>query len=140
LEFQLKFNIMKCLTLWVVIALLTSAVCNLSAQTPASTNKVAKSATEKKEDKKPSAGPFHAKLAAVDKTARTITVGKRTFLITSETKFNKSGKPATLDDAVIGEPVSGYVKPNDQGKLVATKVNFGPKNDEPVTKGAPKKK
>jgi len=123
-----------------ILALLTSAVNNVSAQTPASTNKVAKSATEKKEDKKPNAGPFHAKLVAVDKTARTITVGKRTFLLTPETKFNKSGKPATLEDAVIGEQISGYVKPNDHGKLVATTVNLGPKNEEHAKKAAPKKK
>jgi len=80
-------------------------------------------------DKKPSAGPFHAKLTAVDRTAKTITVGKRTFQITSETKFFKAGKPATIADGVVGEQASGYVKPNSDGKLVATKVNFGPKPD-----------
>jgi len=131
---------MNFLTRWLVLALLTSAVCNLSAQTPTSTNKVAKSASEKKEEKKLSAGPFHAKLAAVDKSARTLTAGKRTFLITAETKFTKAGKPAKLEDGVIGEPVSGYVKPNDQNKLVATKVNFGPKPEEQAKKSAPKKK
>jgi hypothetical protein len=76
----------------------------------------------------------------VDKTARTIIVGKRTFLITSETKINKSGKPATLEDGVVGEQVSGYVKPNEQGKLVATKINFGAKAEEQTTKSVPKKK
>src|ERR1700687_1994336 len=55
-------------------------------------------------------GPFHGKLAAIDKVAKTITVGKRTFQITSETKIKKAGKPATLDDGVVGETVSGYVK------------------------------
>ncbi len=101
-----------------------------------------KSGAEKKPptDKKPSAGPFHAKLTAVDRAARTITVGKRTFQITSETKFNKMGKPATLDDAVVGEEVSGYVKPNDDGKLVATKVNLGPKADTSTAKSEKKKK
>jgi hypothetical protein len=101
----------------------------------------AKSAEKKPTtDKKPSAGPFHAKLAAVDKIGKTITVGKRTFQITSETKLNKAGKPATLDDAVVGEEVSGYVKPNDEGKLVATKVNLGPKADTTDTKSEKKKK
>jgi len=92
-------------------------------------------------EKLPSAGPFHAKLVSIDKVAKTITVGKRTFLITPETKFNKAGKPATIDDGVIGEQVSGYVKPNNQGKLVATKVNFGPKPEDAgaATKGKPGK-
>jgi hypothetical protein len=72
-------------------------------------------------------GPFNGKLAAIDKLAKTIVVGKRTFQITSETKIKKAGKPATLEDGVVGEPVSGYVKPTGDGKLVATTVNFGPK-------------
>ena len=41
---------------------------------------------------KPKAIPFKGKLAAVDKAAMTITVSKRTFSITSETKLFKDGK------------------------------------------------
>src|SRR5262245_18819339 len=114
---------MKALTHWGVSFFLTVAVIQLSAQTHTVTNKTDKPAAVTNQEKKTKAGPFHAKLVAVDKTARTITVGKRTFLITSETKINKSGKRATLQDAVIGEPVSGYIKPNEQGNLVATTVN-----------------
>ena len=92
---------------------------NKSASKPASeANEVAK---------KPVAGPFHGKLAALDKNLKTITVGKRTFHITAETQIKKAGKTATLDDGVIGEQASGYVKPDENGKLIATKVNFGPK-------------
>lgn len=115
--------------------LLAIAMCGAATQSAAqTTNKPApskKSATDTPEsskgEKKPAAGPFHGKLASVDQTAKTISVGKRTFLITSETKIKKEGKPATLQDGVVGEEVSGYVKPNDAGKLVATTVNFGPK-------------
>src|SRR5689334_19607830 len=114
---------------------LCAIVIGASALAATQTNEE-KSASEKL----PSAGPFHAKLVAIDKAARTITVGKRTFLITPETKFNKAGKPAKIDDAVIGEPVSGYVKPNAQGKLVATKVNFGPKADDTGNKSKARKK
>ena len=100
-----------------------------------------KAPTEKKEagkaEKKPSAHPFHGKLAAVDKVAKIITVGKSTYQITSETKIKKSGQPAMLEDGVVGEEVSGYVKPDAQGKLAATTVNFGPK---PGGKAAEKKK
>jgi hypothetical protein len=80
--------------------------------------------------KKPSAGPFHGKLVALDKMAKTITVGKRTFQITSTTKIRKNDKPATLEDGVVGEECSGYIKPNEEGKLIATTVNFGPKNSQ----------
>jgi hypothetical protein len=114
--------------------LLGIALCGAAMQSAAqTTNKPAskKPATDTQEstkaEKKPAAGPFHGKLAAVDQTAKTISVGKRTFLITSETKIKKEGKPATLQDGMVGEEVSGYVKPNDAGKLVATTVNFGPK-------------
>lgn len=79
-------------------------------------------------EKKPGAGPFHGKLAKVDKVGKAITVGKRTFQITSGTKLKKAdGKPATLEDAVVGEVVSGYVKPTEDGKLAATTVTFGAK-------------
>jgi hypothetical protein len=122
--------------------LLGVALCGAPMQSAAqTTNKPApskKSATDTQEpakgEKKPAAGPFHGKLAAVDQTAKTINVGKRTFLITSETKIKKEGKPATLQDGVVGEEVSGYVKPNDAGKLVATTVNFGPKPKSPEKK------
>ena len=125
-------------------ALLAISIAGTPAQLLAQTNKdkTAKPNIEKKEtpDKKPSAGPFHGKLAAVDKIARTITVGKRTFQITSETRINKAGKPATLDAGVIGEEVSGYVKPIDDGKLMATKVNFGPKTETKAAKEVKKEK
>jgi hypothetical protein len=83
-----------------------------------------------KTEKKPVPGPFHGKLLALDQNAKTIMVGKRTFQITSETKIKKAGKPATLADGVVGEPVSGYVKPIANGKWTAVSVNFGPKAQE----------
>lgn len=78
-------------------------------------------------EKSTKGGPFHGKLVAIDKFAKTITVGKRTFEIASETKIKKNGKPATLEDGIVGETVSGYIKPAADGKLIATSVNFGPK-------------
>jgi hypothetical protein len=85
-------------------------------------------------------GPFIGKLAAMDKTAKTITVGKRTFSITSETKIYKAGKPAILDDAVLGEEVSGGFKTADDGKLVVTKLNIGPKADSKSSEKKSEKK
>ena len=107
---------------------LLAAVC-LHAQTnqnPAATNNAA---AEKKEApaRKRAVGPFHGKLAAVDQVNKTITVGNRTFQITSETRIFKGGTPATLEDAVVGETVSGGFRTAPDGKLNATKLTFGPK-------------
>jgi hypothetical protein len=68
---------------------------------------------------------FNGKLGAIDAKAMTLTVGERTFEITSETKITKDGKPATLADGVVGEPVGGAYKKNADGKLIATSVHFG---------------
>jgi len=113
---------------------LISAPNNLLAQP---TNEVGSSAKAghgtnqvTKTEKKPAAGPFHGKLLGLDNHAKTIMVGKRTFQITSETKIKKAGKPATLADGVVGETVSGYVKPAAEGKWIAVSVNFGPKAQE----------
>jgi hypothetical protein len=125
------------------VSLLAAAVASLPLQVLAqSTNKPAaekKAAHAKKESsaKKKAAHPFHGKLAEVDKVAKTIKLGESTYQITSETKITKDGKPATLEDGVVGEPVSGYAKPTEDGKMAATSVRFGGKHEE---KGGEKKK
>lgn len=134
-------NLFKSVRKLVFVGILAAAFAlqtSLFAQDkPAPKNATTNDATLKEPVKKPLPGPFHGKLAALDKTAKTITVGKRTFLITSESKISKGGKPAQLADGVVGEEVSGYVKPTDSGKLVATTVHFGPKTE---TKPAETKK
>ena len=98
-----------------------------------------KSSAAKKDSaaKKKAAHPFHGKLAAVDKTAKTIKVGESIYQITSETRIEKAGKPAMLEDGVVGEEVAGYAKPTDDGKMAASSVRFGPKPEG--TTGAKKK-
>jgi hypothetical protein len=119
---------MKSLKNICLLTLTATALAFMTASAPAQTTNKPKPATEAKETaKKPVAGPFHGKLAALDKNLKTITVGKRTFHITSETKIKKAGKPATLEDGIVGEQASGYVKPDENGNLIATTVNFGPK-------------
>jgi hypothetical protein len=71
--------------------------------------------------------PFHGKLSAIDTNAMTLTVGERTFEITSATKITKDGKPATLADGVVGEMAGGAYKKGTDGKLTATTVSFGAK-------------
>jgi hypothetical protein len=82
--------------------------------------------------------PFHGKLKAVDSTAKTISIGERTFQITSDTKIFKGEKPATLADAVVGENAGGSYKKTQDGKLDVLMVHFGPK-PEGDTAAKPKK-
>ena len=115
------------------VSLLAAAIAGMPMQLLAqSTNKPAtsKKSTSAKKDttaKKKAAHPFHGNLAAIDKVAKTIKLGESVYQVTSETKITKGGKPATLDDGVVGEPVSGYAKPTDDGKMAATMIRFGPK-------------
>jgi hypothetical protein len=74
--------------------------------------------------------PFHGTVSAMDTNAMTVTVGKLTVQVTSETKITKNGKPATLTDGVVGEPASGYYKKDADGKLNATTIHFGSKKRE----------
>lgn len=88
-----------------------------------------RTAVEKKEAKprKPGVVPFHGKVKAVDRTAKTIMVKNLVIQITSETKIVKAGKRAVLEDAVVGEEVGGAYKKAADGTLNATTVRFGPK-------------
>jgi len=92
--------------------------------------KNAPSAKSDSGEKKRSGGGVHGKLAAVDKIAKTITLGKHSYLVTSETKIFKDGKPATLEEGVVGEPVSLGYKTGKDGQLIATKVTFGAKPEK----------
>ena len=124
------------------VGLLAVAIAGMPAQLLAQTTNLPpaekKSTVGKKNSaaKQKAAHPFHGKLAAVDKSAKTIKVGESTYQITSATKITKAGKPATLEDGVVDEPVSGFVKPTEDGKMAATTVRFGAKVEE---KGSEKK-
>ena len=110
-----------------------------NAPTSSTTNRPAQNQPESTA-KKSSAGPFHGKLAAVDLASRSIKVGKRTFFATPETKIQKGGKPAKLEDGVVGETCSGYVRPDERGRLIAKSINFGPKPEAGATNLNPKPK
>ena len=89
--------------------------------------------------------PFRGKLKVFDKDALTFTVaGKekdRVIRITSQTRFFKDGKPATLSDAIIDGEVAGTVRKGADGKEEAVSVRFGaaPKAEKPAGKSASKK-
>ena len=66
--------------------------------------------------------PFHGKLSAFDAKEKTITVsystGDKVFHVTPETEILKYEKAAKLDEAVVGEQVSGaYIKQGDRAML-----------------------
>jgi hypothetical protein len=71
--------------------------------------------------------PFHGKLVAVDNTAKTISIGKETIQITSETKITKNAKAAVLEDAAVGDDVGGTYRKDAEGKLNAVSLRIGPK-------------
>jgi hypothetical protein len=72
--------------------------------------------------------PFHGNIGSVDKQARTIKVGKRTFLVTAETKVTKNGNAATINDATAGEEVGGSYRPG-ASVLELVSLRIGPKVD-----------
>jgi hypothetical protein len=81
--------------------------------------------------------PFRGKIAAVDKSAKTIKVGERTFHVTSDTRIVKAGKPATLDDATVGEDVGGAYRESEDKKMNLVSLRIGARPEAPK-KDAPK--
>lgn len=84
--------------------------------------------------KKKGVVPFHGKVSAVDATAATVTVGKTTVNITSETKITKDGKPATLADITVGEKIGGSYKKDEAGKMNAVSIRIGEKPEKEAKK------
>jgi len=73
---------------------------------------------------------FRGTVSAIDTNAMTLKVETRTFAITADTKIASDGKPATLADGKVGEPVSGAYTKADDGKLTATTIHFGAKPEK----------
>ena len=75
--------------------------------------------------KKGGALPFHGKVASVDTTANTVTVGKLTLNITEKTKIKKDGQAGTISDVTVGESIKGAYKKGTDGKLTAVSISIG---------------
>jgi hypothetical protein len=75
--------------------------------------------------------PFRGKIHSVDKAAKTVTLDgkekKRVIHITPQTRIAKAGKPAKLEDAMVGEEVGGQALRNGDGKEEAVSLRLGPK-------------
>lgn len=72
--------------------------------------------------------PFHGKIKAVDKKAKTVTVGSRTFNFTPDTKFLQG----SMDTAKVGEEVGGSYWKAADGTLTLNSIRIGPKKDKPA--------
>lgn len=120
----MKTTILKITALSLFAAAIVAAPAVVRAQN--STNALGMSEAPVKHGKR-ELTPFHGKLSAIDTNAMTLTVGTRTFEITSETKITKDGQPAVLADGMVGEMAGGAYKKGADGKLEATTVSFGAK-------------
>jgi len=137
---------MKKTTLRIAVLSLLAAVL-AAGPTPglAQEKKNDKATAEKKEApggerKKKGQPPLNGKVAAVDKNAKTVTIGNTTIQITSETRIEKGGKPATLDDVAVGEQAMARVRKTEDGKNLATNLRIGPRPEGEEKKGEEKKK
>jgi len=75
------------------------------------------------------------KVLNVDTNAMTLTVGKRTFEMTSETRIIKGGKPAILDDIAVDDKVGiAYKKAGDKLNAVTIKDAMKPEKSDAGTK------
>jgi len=133
----MKMTMNKTIALGLLAGALLIQPATSGAQTSASTN--APAVTEPtpiqttnapaKKHKKHDHSVFNGKLSAIDTNGMTLTVGERTFEITSATKITKDARPATLADGVVGEMVGGAYKKGADGKLTATSISFGGKSE-----------
>lgn len=76
--------------------------------------------------------PFHGKVAALNATTMTVTVGERTFQGTGETKITRNGNPAKLSEAAVGDNVGGAYKKSEDGTLTATTLNFNSEDKKKI--------
>jgi len=114
-----------------VLALLTVAILFTGPATRAAEGAKDTPSQTPKSERKQKQIPFRGKVGAVDKTAKTVTLeGKeksRTFQITSATKITQDGKPAVIDDIIVGQTVGGSAKQTAAGKWEVVTLNIGAK-------------
>ena len=75
----------------------------------------------------PRTTPFRGTVSAVDKEAKTVTVGERVFHVSSETKLTKGNQPASVAEIAVGDIIAGNYTKADDGKLTAKMMRVGPK-------------
>ena len=74
--------------------------------------------------------PFKGIIKTLDQTAKLVVLEgpkAQTYLITSETRITKNGKPAVLADIIVGEEVTGQARETPEGKWEARSIYAGKK-------------
>lgn len=120
-------NVISRLALASVLAVIVTGLAAQATAQEQKDTKKPKTTAAPKEAKKNL--PFSGKIDALDKTAKTLKVGERSFQVTSATRIMKAGKPATFDDAKEGEEVGGSYTKTADGKLELVSLRIGPKPD-----------
>jgi hypothetical protein len=132
----------KFITSVLTVGILAVAAFSIALPTQAADPPQKEPAKKAKADKPVS---FKGKVTTVDSTAKTITFEaketSRTVQITSETRLQKAGKPATLDDVKVGDEIAGQVRKSAAGKESVVSLRIGPKPEgkRPKQEGEPKK-
>lgn len=73
-----------------------------------------------------SGASFSGKIAKVDRTAQTITIGSRTFqMLPTTTATMRTGRPATLANLKANQEVTGTYKQSAEGKLQLLTLQVG---------------
>jgi hypothetical protein len=121
----MKRPILKLVGLSLLVVSVVEAPLLMFAQDNNTNTPPSKAAKSTKKKINTSTTQIRGKLTAVDKIAKTITVGDNTYQITSQTRIFKGEKPGILDDATVGVEVTGSCKKTDGGNLAATTVHFG---------------
>jgi hypothetical protein len=94
---------------------------------PAKANAAAATRANPESEPKARSLPYRGNLVSADSQRMTITVGTRTFQVSTRTKIEKAGKPATLSDGIPGQIVTGSYRKLPDARLEAVSVYFGGK-------------
>jgi hypothetical protein len=87
-----------------------------------------KTSTNAAKPKLPAGMPIYGKVGAIDKGAGTITLQStqkaRIFYVTAQTRVHRDGRPAKLDEVVIGQWIGGYARPDAEGRSTLSTLNL----------------
>ncbi len=115
----------KSLFKFIAITILGTAALTISVAANAADSSTNSASAKSAKSAKSAPGKISGTVSAVDTNAMTFTVGGQAYVETSASVLTRNGKPATLSDVAVGDPVQGTCTTGSDGKLEATKVRFG---------------
>ncbi|MBA3650103.1 MAG: hypothetical protein H0W66_01145 [Chthoniobacterales bacterium] len=120
---KLPITIALCLAAFVLVTPSTAPAKEKKTSTETATASASPEATAKP----PRPTAYRGKIASVDASAKTFTVGKHTIKVTDETKITKNDAATTMADIVADEQVRGSYWKKEDGSLEAKSVKLGAK-------------